>query len=260
MDLYEVYKSGKGNDIDMLLGSNENEYNYWIKSFGSSFSSNKILSKLSGELLFRVGIPILFESYYYKNMNDEDKKLVDKFLNSLNVKKIWKYSEFLTEIIFRLPVTKQAEYHSEAGGKTYVYLWKYAAEQKKLGAFHTLEMPYTLDNVGKYEFGTLENPEFEDTVQEMWVNFARTGNPSISKLNWEPFDTDKRKIMVIDEKFELIEDYKTEQRKLLEPLLKYSFNSNRNEISYNVPFVYKNAFAAISILLILIFTFGKLFK
>lgn len=165
LDLYEVYKSGKGNDIDMLLGSNENEYNYWIKSFGSSFSSNKILSKLSGELLFRVGIPILFESYYYKNMNDEDKKLVDKFLNSLNVKNIWKYSEFLTEIIFRLPVTKQAEYHSEAGGKTYVYLWKYAAEQKKLGAFHTLEMPYTLDNVGKYEFGTLENPEFEDKVQ-----------------------------------------------------------------------------------------------
>lgn len=260
LDLYEVYKSGKGKDIDMLLGSNENEYNYWIKSFGSSFASNKILSKLSGELLFRVGIPILFESYYYKNMNDEDKKLVDKFLNSLNVKNIWKYSEFLTEIIFRLPVTKQAEYHSEAGGKTYVYLWKYAAEQKKLGAFHTLEMPYTLDNVGKYEFGTLGNPEFEDTVQEMWVNFARTGNPSISKLNWEPFDTDKRKIMVIDEKFEMIEDYKTEQRKLLEPLLKYNFNSNRNEISYNVPFVYKNAFAAISILLILIFTFGKLFK
>ena len=34
LDLYETYKSGKGNDIDMLLGTNENEYNYWIKSFG----------------------------------------------------------------------------------------------------------------------------------------------------------------------------------------------------------------------------------
>ncbi len=60
-------------------------------------------------------------------------------------------------------------------------------------------MPYTLNNVGKYEFGTLENQEFEDKVQEMWVNFARTGNPSISEINWEKFDTDKRKIMVIDE-------------------------------------------------------------
>ena len=259
LDLYEAYKSGKGNDIDMLLGTNVNEYNYWIKSFGYSFSTDKILNKLGGELLFRIGIPVLFESYYYRNMNDEEKKLVDKFLNSLNGKNIWKYSEFLTEIIFRLPITKQAEYHSEAGGKTYVYLWKYAAEQEKLGAFHTIEMPYTLDNVGKYEFGTLENPELEDNVQEMWVNFARTGNPSISKLNWEQFDTDKRKIMVIDKNFEMIEDYKTEQRELLEPLLKYNFNANRNVISYNVPFVYKNAFGAIVILLILCITFRKLF-
>lgn len=65
--------------------------------------------------------------------------------------------------------------------------------------------------------------------------------------------------MVIDEKFEMIEDYKTEQRELLEPLLKYNFNANRNGIFYNVPFVYKNAFTVLSIILILIFTFGKLF-
>ena len=102
-------------------------------------------------------------------------------------------------MLFRLPMTKQAEYHSEAGGNTYVYLWLYPSEQKKLVAFNTLEMPYTLNNIGKYEFGTLENQEFEDKVQEMWVNFARTGNPSISEINWEKFDTDKRKIMVIDE-------------------------------------------------------------
>ena len=142
---------------------------------------------------------ILFETFYYKDIDDEDKKLIDQFLKSLKGKNIWKYSEFLMEMLFRLPMTKQAEYHSEAGGNTYVYLWQYPDEQKKLGAFHTLEMPYTLNNVGKYEFGTLENQEFEDKVQEMWVNFARTGNPSISEINWEKFDTDKRKIMVIDE-------------------------------------------------------------
>ena len=45
-------------------------------------------------------------------------------------------------------------------------------------------MPYTLNNVGKYEFGTLENSELKDKVQEMWVNFERTENIPISKLNW----------------------------------------------------------------------------
>ena len=105
-------------------------------------------------------------------------------MKSLNGKNIWKYSEFLTEIIFRLPITNQAEYHLQSGGKIYVYVWKYAAEQERLGAFQTLEMPYTLNNVGKYEFGTLENSELKDKVQEMWVNFERTENIPISKLNW----------------------------------------------------------------------------
>ena len=49
-------------------------------------------------------------------------------MKSLNGKNIWKYSEFLTEIIFRLPITNQAEYHLQSGGKIYVYVWKYAAE------------------------------------------------------------------------------------------------------------------------------------
>ena len=39
----------------------------------SSFSENKILSNLNDELLFRIRIPLLFENFYYKNINDEDK-------------------------------------------------------------------------------------------------------------------------------------------------------------------------------------------
>ena len=266
LDLYEAYKDGKGNDIDMLLGTNEYEFNYWVKELGFSSLANKItmglsgLTGLTGELLFRIEIPILFESYYYKDMNTEDKKRVDQFLKILKGEKIWKYSEFFTEIIFRLPMTKQAEYHSEAGGNTYVYIWKYAAEQKRLGAFHTIEMPYTLNNVGKYEYGTIENSEFENKVQEMWVNFARTGNPSISKINWEQFDTDKRKIMVIDENFETIEDYKPEQRKLLEPLLKYNFSANKNTVTYNIPFVYKLSSSALVFLLILFLIIRQIIK
>ena len=41
----------------------------------SSFSENKILSNLNDELLFRIRIPLLFENFYYKNINDEDKKM-----------------------------------------------------------------------------------------------------------------------------------------------------------------------------------------
>lgn len=37
----------------------------------------------------------------------------------------------------------------------------------------------------------------------------------------------------------MIEDYQSEERELIEPLIKYYFNINVYNLSYNVPFVYK---------------------
>lgn len=45
--------------------------------------------------------------------------------------------------------------------------------------------------------------------------------------------------MILDEKIEMIENYESKERELIEPLLKYYFNSNFYDLSYNVPFVYK---------------------
>ena len=83
MDLYDAYKSGKGQDIDILLGTSENKFNFWVKSF--SFQ-NEFLSE---ELLSRLEIPILYE-IYYKDMNDEDKELVKKYMKILKGENIWK--------------------------------------------------------------------------------------------------------------------------------------------------------------------------
>ena len=58
--------------------------------------------------------------------------------------------------------------------------------------------------------------------------------------------------MILDEKIEMVEDYKKEQRLLIEPLLKYYFNGNINNLSNNVPQYYKIIFQIIGTLLIII--------
>lgn len=162
--------------------------------------------------------------------------------------------------MFRLPMTKEAEYHSEAGGNTYVYLWKYPGESKKLGACHNIELAYTTGNLDINLFiGNKANPELAKKVHEMWVNFARTGDPSISEISWEKYNTDKRKIMVIDENIEMIEDYKSEQREILDPILKYYFNLNTNDLSYFVPTVFKIVAGILAVLLI-VFILFKIIK
>ena len=75
----------------------------------------------------------------------------------------------------------------------------------------------------------------------MWVNFARNGNPSTNDIIWEKYNSSTRKTMYFDEKIEMGEEYKSEQRELIEPLLKYYFNGNSAEMSYNVPQTYRIA-------------------
>ena len=58
--------------------------------------------------------------------------------------------------------------------------------------------------------------------------------------------------MILDEKIEMVQEYKDEQREILEPLLKYYLNGNFAQMSYNVPQVYRIALQAIGTLLILI--------
>ena len=243
IDLYAEYKSGK--DIDMLLGSNQDEARLWIKSM--EYYTNLI----SGETIYKLGLPILFETDL-KRMSLEDKQNAYEFKKILSGEKIWKIVEFYNEGVFRIPLNKQAEYHSDAGGNTYVYYWTYPGKIEIMGACHGVELPYVLNNLKESPIiGDEVNIDLANEVQDMWVNFARTGNPSTTKNTWEQYNSDTRKTMLLGEEIKMEEDYKSEQRELIEPLLKYYINGNFLQMSYDVFQVYKISAVAISSLVII---------
>ena len=110
-----------------------------------------------------------------------------------------------------------ADYHADEGGNTFVYHWRYPGENEIRGACHNIELIYVFGNLEETRYtGNKVNEELSDIVQEMWANFANTGDPSTSEYKWEPYDTEKRKFMVLDEKIEMEENYKSEQRELIE--------------------------------------------
>ena len=127
IDLYEAYQSGKGQDIDMILGSSQNETKYW--------------SKTRGKILYNLIMPVLYENEL-KKISKEDRQYANEFMSLLNGNNIQKISEFYDEVVFRLPGNKIADYHSDNGGNTYVYLWKYSGESESLGAYHGIEPIY----------------------------------------------------------------------------------------------------------------------
>ena len=225
---YESYKNGVTADIDMLIGTNKNELNYWI-------------GELGGIVPFRFGIPVKFENDL-KHLSKTDKRRVAKFLNGLKGHSMWKIAEFYNEVMFRLPALNQADYHSRNGGKVFMYFFTEPSTIKFRGACHAVELAYVFGNTNETIYtGSPGNKKLSIAIMTMWANFARSGNPSLQKLVWEQYDTVNRATMMISKRPHIQYDILKRRRKLLSPLLRHMINASYTELDLNVPFVYKSA-------------------
>ena len=233
VDLYEAYESGASSHVDMMIGTNADEVRYWINEMGY------YVDGVDGEAIYSVGLPIMFENNLQK-ISNIDMQNVDSFMALQKDKKIWNQTEFYNEILFRIPAIAQADSHSKNGGNTYMYYWTYPGENETVGACHAIELTYIFNNLENTIYtGNKVNPTLADVVQNMWVNFARTGNPGTDNHEWSLYNSDTRMTMILGEEITLASDLKGEQREILTPLLKYGFNGCYADLSLNVPQVYK---------------------
>jgi len=108
-DLYEAYHNGSTKDIEMLIGTNQDESRYWIRAFGNRY-------------VYQMAIPILYENNM-KEVSDNDKKSAERFVRLQESSYPWSISMFYNELLFRIPAMEQAIGHANNGGKVYMYYW-----------------------------------------------------------------------------------------------------------------------------------------
>ena len=225
-DLYKAYEDGAGAGVDMMIGTNSDETRYWIHEVG-------------GFEIYNIAFPIMLENNM-KRVSESDRRMVSAFMALQNNKKIWNISEFYDEMMFRLPAIAQASSHADNGGKTFMYYWTYPSAIKHMGACHAVELAYVFNNLNETIYtGNNINRKLAKQTQDAWVNFARTGNPSTKELSWPLYTTHDRKTMELGNESKVVSKPMNEQRILLNNLLKYHFNGNYADLSFNVPFVYK---------------------
>ena len=229
LDPYQAYFDGTTADVDMLMGTNSNELNYWIGEIG-------------GIVPFRLGMPVKFENDL-RILTKTDKNRVKQFMELKNSASIWRIVEFYNEIMFRLPVVRQAEGQSRNGGRMYVYYWTEPSSIRYMGACHAVELAYVFGNRRETIYtGSPADKKLTRRVQDMWVNFARTGDPSTEDMSWPQYSGAKRDTMVISKDDMRVEcDVLEEQRRLLYPILRYRLSTSYTSLDYNVPFVRKAA-------------------
>jgi para-nitrobenzyl esterase len=133
-------------------------------------------------------------------------------------------SQIIASDNFSSRVMTEAERKSVQKASVYVYYftWKSPVRDGKLKAFHTLEIPFVLENVdnGKSMTGTGEDRyPLQDKMSTAWATFARTGNPNHKGLpNWPAFNTTQRATMVFDNECKVINNPHGEERVALASL------------------------------------------
>ncbi len=104
----------------------------------------------------------------------------------------------LTDSLFRQHSVRLADTIATTSDAVWMYLfdWESSAPQDTLGACHGLELPFV--------FGTLSSPlgqiagagpdaeQLRSAMQDAWVAFAATGDPSTATLPWPRYDATRR--------------------------------------------------------------------
>ena len=191
-DPYEAYLSGAAKDLGILQGCNKDEFGYFICGFGlepyTAWSADRKTKKLN-------------------QLTEEEKALAESFCKDAKdvTDDYSSTSRLFDQIVFIAPLFRLSENQTMAGGKSYTYFFTPETDVPLLRCGHSAEVHSIFKN--PYEDGRNFDETFSKTMRKMWVQFAKTGNPSLTAEQspdgkekvWPLYDLENKQVMVFDE-------------------------------------------------------------
>lgn len=205
---FEAIKSGYTKDIEVLAGTNENEYKLW-----------NLLDPQS-DMITEKEVVQNFKKFL-KYLGQDDARLKE----FIDVYKDFRYNEFstierdmmddfYTDVMFRIPVMRFLEVQSKIQPNVYLYLfrWKSPWLNGILGAYHALDIAFVWGTLSETDGlfitkKTKETTMLSDQMMDCWINFAKLGNPNHQGVpKWPKYNLKTRPTMIFDKKIEVVND------------------------------------------------------
>ena len=194
LDPYEAYAKGAAKDIEFLQGINKDELNYFLVIAGGvepfvKYASNRMKEN-------------------FAVLTEEEKARVESFCKDIKGESYEPYVRLYDQIWFIAPLFRLTENQTKAGGKSYNYYFTVESSVPLMKSGHAVELS-TIFNHPEETFvaGRALDETFSKTMRKMWVQFAKTGNPSLSAEispdgkahEWPLYDLENKGFMVLDE-------------------------------------------------------------
>ena len=194
LNTWEAYANGAAKDITFLQGCNKDEMNTFLGVIGedawNAWADGRKAEKLD-------------------QLTDEEKALVESYCNDIKGESYEPTVRLFSQIMFIAPQIRLSEEQTKAGGKSYTYYLTPESALPLIKCGHMIEVPILFKHPEIRDFsGRAFDEAFSMTMRKMWVQFAKTGDPSLTadlspdgKAHvWPLYDTGDKKVMVLDEK------------------------------------------------------------
>ena len=195
LDPYQAYADGAVKDLDLMQGCTKDEVGYFVYGFGlegyAAFAAARKAKKLDQ---LTESERALVESYC-KDAKDVGPEYTGD-------------SRLFDQIVFIAPVFRLAENQTMAGGKSYNYFFTPESSVPLMRSGHAIELSTVFNHPEEtFVTGRLFDETFSRTMRKMWVQFAKTGNPSLTAeqspdgkaKEWPVYDLKDRYVMIFDE-------------------------------------------------------------
>ena len=192
-DGWKAYEDGKAKDIEILEGCNKDEFNTFAAGIGvdgwNAWAADRMAKRA-------------------KLLTDEENAKVESYINNAPGEEWEKTCGLFSQSYFNAPAIRLSENQAKAGGKVYTYFYTPESVLPMVKSGHASELSVVFNHPEMTGFtGRTIDETFSKTLRKMWVQFAKTGNPSLSAdispdgkaKEWPLYDLGNKQVMVLDE-------------------------------------------------------------
>ena len=195
LDPYAAYAEGAAKNIDFLQGCNKDEVGYFIYGFGldgfAAFADDRKAKKLA-------------------QLTEDEKALVESYCaDAKDVSPEYTCDgRLFDQLVFIAPLFRMSENQTIGGGRNFTYFFTPESSVPLIKSGHSVEITTVFNHPEEtLVTGRQFDPIFSKTLRRMWVQFAKTGDPSLTAEQspdgkehvWPIYDLENKYVMVFDE-------------------------------------------------------------
>ena len=192
-DTFAAYAGGAAKDLSILVGCNKDEMNFFVSSFGQEGWDNFAESRKKGK---------------FARMTADEKALAESYMKDVKGDYFQPFASLLSQSWFNVPIIRLSEEQTKGGGKAFTYYFTPESPDPVMKSGHAIELAVVFNHSEMTaDTGRAFDETFCKTMRKMWVQFDKTGNPSLTAdqspdgkaKEWPLYDLKDKKLMVLDE-------------------------------------------------------------